>query len=118
MNFLLNLLLIPYYQAKGAIVATIVSYGFLLAVGLKDVFATYGLRAGKRGLSLTVRTILAGALPSAGVWWIAGQSLLPWEVMLWVAVLSVLYVSLIVIFRVGSMDEIRHLVINLRKSRG
>ena len=117
-NFLLNLVLIPYYNARGAIVATIVSYGFLLALGLKEVFVTYGLQVGWRGLSLATRTILAGALPSVGVWWIVGRSMLPWEVVLWAVVLSIVYVSLIVVLRVGSIDDIRRLVINLRNSRG
>ena len=117
-NFVLNLVLIPKYQARGAIMATIVSYGVLLLAGLKEVFDTYELRIGIRSISLGFRTILAGVLASTLIWWLFHQNPAASHAFLWAALLAVLYVLLIFMFRVGTFSDVRSLLINLRNTKG
>ena len=66
LNFVLNLALIPRLHARGAIVATIVSYALLLIVGFAHVFRIFGVRVRTPHAILALRTLLAGAL-AAGV---------------------------------------------------
>ncbi len=70
LNFVLNLVLIPRMHARGAIVATLVSYGALMAVGLVQVARIFGMRPGARAALAAVRTLLAGALAAGATWWI------------------------------------------------
>ncbi|MEE9271498.1 MAG: flippase [Candidatus Krumholzibacteria bacterium] len=118
LNFALNLVLIPKYQARGAVIATLVSYGVLLIVGLHEVFVTYGVRLSGRSVSLGLRTILAGSLAAGIVWPLRGRTGLEWEAFLWAGVLTVAYALLAVAFRVARAEDIRVLLINLRKSKG
>ncbi|UCG52034.1 MAG: flippase [Candidatus Latescibacterota bacterium] len=116
--FVLSLFLIPRFESRGAIVATIISYGVLLLWGLKEVFRVYGVRLGWRPVTLVIRTILAGTVSSGTVWWLSGQSPVSWNVFLWAALISVLYLFLIFVLRVGTFSDIRSLWINLRKPKG
>ena len=117
-NFLLNLILIPMFQSRGAILATIISYSFLLLFGLKEVFDTYEVRVRLAGMSVAFRTILAGVISSMVIWWTVGRSSSSWDALLWAVVLSILYVVLILVFRVGTFSDLRGLFINLRNSKG
>lgn len=117
-NFALNVILIPRLQSRGAILATIISYGILLVVGLREVFATYKVRIGFRALSLAFRTILAGVLSGALIWWFFGSTSAGGGAVAWSLVLVVLYVFLIFVFRVGTFSDFRSLLINLRNTKG
>ena len=116
-NFGLNVILIPRYGASGAIVATIVSYGFLFLTGLREVFSTYSVKLGGRALSLAIRTILAAAV-AAGVTWLVVDRLGAGDhAVLPAASLAIVYVGLIFLFRVGGVNDIRNLIGNLRGQR-
>jgi O-antigen/teichoic acid export membrane protein len=117
-NFLLNLVLIPRFGARGAIIATILSYGVLLVAGLREVFLLYALRVTGRAISLGVRTILAGILSGTLIWWIINRFPPRWDALLWAALLAVLYVALLFAFRVGTPSELRSIVTNLRQPNG
>jgi len=65
-NFLLNLVLIPKYHARGAILATVVSYSVLLTVGLWQSFGIFGMRPRAAWFDRAARTLLAGVI-AAGV---------------------------------------------------
>lgn len=118
LNFGLNLVLIPAYGARGAIVATIISYGVLLVSGLREVFATYALRVTGRAISLGFRTVLAGTLSTGAIWWIINRLEPQWDSLLWALLLAVLYVVLLFAFRVGTPGDVRSMVNNLRQSNG
>jgi O-antigen/teichoic acid export membrane protein len=118
LNFGLNIVLIPRYGARGAIMATIISYGVLLIVGLRQVFVTYALKLTARAVSAGLRTILAGAM-SAGVVWLIINRLQPrWESFMWAALIAALYTLLLFAFRVGTPGDVRAMVSNLRQSKG
>ncbi|MDH3216684.1 MAG: flippase, partial [Candidatus Krumholzibacteria bacterium] len=117
-NFLLNLVLIPRYQSRGAIVATIISYGILLVLGLRGVFARYGVRVTSSAISMALRTILAGALSGGLVWLISDQRAPSWRAFVWAGLLSAMYFVLIYALRVGSFSNVRNLVSKLRESKG
>jgi O-antigen/teichoic acid export membrane protein len=118
LNFVLNLVLIPKYQARGAVIATLVSYGVLLIAGLRQVFITYGVRLSGRSVSLGLRTILAGSLAAGVVWPLSGRTGLVWHAFLWAGALAVAYALFAIVLRVTRPADIRALLINLRKSRG
>lgn len=118
LNFGLNLILIPGYGARGAIVATIASYGVLLLAGLREVFVTYAMRVTGRAISLGARMILAGLLSSALIWRLINRLELTWESLLWAVLLAIIYVTLLFVFRVGRPGDIRSMVTNLRQSNG
>jgi O-antigen/teichoic acid export membrane protein len=63
-NFVLNLILIPAYQARGAIAATLISYGFLLILGLYFVLKTFTIHMSASNLFLSLRVVLAGVATS------------------------------------------------------
>ncbi len=117
-NFVLNLILIPKYQARGAVIATIISYGGLLVFGLREVFVTYGVRFGRREMSLGLRTILAGLLAAGLVWPLTNRNQPGWDAFLWAAVLGIVYVVLTILLRVGRPEEFRSMFVNLKKSKG
>jgi len=116
-NFVLNLVLIPRYQSKGAILATIISYGVLMLIGLREVVSTYQVRVGIKAISLGLRTIFAGMVSAGLIWWLFDGSGPAWGVLLWVVLLAVLYLGLIFVFRVGSVGDVRRLL-DLRYSKG
>jgi O-antigen/teichoic acid export membrane protein len=116
--FILSLFLVPRLDSRGAIIATIVSYAFLLVLGLKEVFSVYHVRIGWRPMSLMIRTILAGVIASGTVWWLIEQPPSNWHVIPWAALTSILYLFLIFILRVGTFSDIRSLWNNLRESNG
>lgn len=120
LNLGLNLVLIPRMHSRGAIVATIVSYGLLLVFGLREVFGTFGVRVGPRAVGAGIRTLLAGALVAATFWAIMGQLDSPsgvWTVAL-AAAQVVLYGLLVWAFRIVSPAEVRPMVSNLLRLKG
>jgi O-antigen/teichoic acid export membrane protein len=118
LNFLLNLLLIPRYQSRGAIVATIVSYGVLLFLGIREVLSRYRIPVTLTALSVAARTILAGAIASGVVVWLSNRPSPTWVAVLWAALLLGLYFVLIYVLRVSSFSDIVNLLTNLRKQKG
>jgi O-antigen/teichoic acid export membrane protein len=112
-NFVLNLILIPRMHSAGAIVATIVSYSFLLVFGMGSVMKVFGVSPDIRALSVTVRTLLAGVICSA-ITWVVLERMLPadfapgaWVVILWTLVQAMLYTVLAVGLRVISSKDLR-----------
>jgi O-antigen/teichoic acid export membrane protein len=120
LNLALNLALIPRMHSRGAIVATIVSYGLLLVFGLREVFGTFGVRVSPRAVATGIRTLLAGALVAATFWWILRQLDSPpggWTIA-FAAVHVLLYGLLVWAFRVLRPAEVRPMVGNLLKLKG
>ena len=115
---IMSYFLVPRFDSRGAIVATIVSYGLLLVLGLREVFVIYRVRLGWRPVTLLIRTILAGGIASGTTWWLIEQPPSSWIVFLWAALISVLYLFLIFVLRVGTFSDIRSLWNNLRESKG
>lgn len=66
-NFGLNLILIPTYHARGAVIATIISYSFLLILGLVQVIRVFRVRVSAKAFGGIVRTFLAGVLSATVV---------------------------------------------------
>jgi O-antigen/teichoic acid export membrane protein len=62
LNFGLNMVFIPSHQARGAIFATIISYGFLLISGLYFVVKTFTIRVSGRHVFLLSRIAAAGVI--------------------------------------------------------
>jgi O-antigen/teichoic acid export membrane protein len=119
LNFVLNVVLIPSYQSRGAIVATIASYGLIWLFAMRDVLSSYNLRVTWPVLSVAIRTILAGAAAGLVIAWCLGRSpVLPWGAVLWTIVLSALYAGLVYAFRVATLGDVGDLLSNLRKQRG
>ena len=116
--FVLSVVLIPRLESRGAIVATIFSYGILMAVGLRAVFKIYRVRLGWRPLSLPFRTILAGVVSGGVTWWLVGRAPFHLNVVLGAVLASVLYLFLVLAFRVCTLSDLRSLRSNLRKSKG
>jgi O-antigen/teichoic acid export membrane protein len=120
LNFVLNLVLIPTMHSRGAILATIVSYGLLLILGLREVFQVFNVRLHTRALWRAIRTLLAGALVAGVIWLVIRQ--LQVETWVWTLGLATLhvaaYVALIVAFRVVRPAEIRPLMGNLLRVKG
>ncbi len=114
--FALSLYLVPRFASKGAIVATVISYGLILVLGLREVFSIYQVRIGWRPLSLFFRTILAGAMASGITWRIVGRSPANWTVIPWALLISVLYLILIFALRVGSFSEVKGLLTNMKQT--
>lgn len=119
LNFALNLVLIPRFGPRGAVVATIVSYGFLSLLGLAEVLSKYRIRVTVAGVWVALRTILAGVLAS-GVFVLFGTgfSVVSASVVLGAVLLSILYFVLIYAFRVTSFTRVSDLFTNLRKQKG
>jgi O-antigen/teichoic acid export membrane protein len=120
LNFVLNVVLIPSMHSRGAILSTIVSYGLLLAMGLREVFRVFDVRLHARAVGRAFRTLLAGGLVAGAVWLIIRQ--LQVETWGWTLALAVLhvaaYAALIVAFRVVRPAEIRPLMGNLLRVKG
>jgi O-antigen/teichoic acid export membrane protein len=120
LNLALNIVLIPRMHSRGAILATIVSYGLLLVMGLREVFVVFGVRLHARAVGRVVRTLLAGVIV-AGVLWLVTRHLQV-ETWVWTLALAALhvaaYAALIVAFRVVRPAEIRPLMGNLLRVKG
>ncbi len=116
--FGLCVLLIPRFESRGAIVATILSYGVLMVIGLKEVFRIYRVPLGWRSISYPIRTILAGIVASGITWWCTERAPIKVHVVLAAALVSVLYFSMILALRVGTFSDLRSLRSNLRQAKG
>jgi O-antigen/teichoic acid export membrane protein len=116
--FGLSVVLIPRLESRGAIIATILSYGVLMAIGLREVFRSYRVRLGWRLLSLPFRTILAGAVSGGVGWWLVEQAPLRLHVVPGAVLASIVYLFLILALRVSSLSELRSLRSNFRKAKG
>jgi O-antigen/teichoic acid export membrane protein len=122
-NFGLNLVLIPRYHARGAVLATVISYGFLLVAGLSETFRIFGVRIRRSSLSGAIRTVLAGAGASGLMWFVlrhfypGGYSNPDARVILWVFVVVGVYTALLFVLRVVRPDEIRRTLGNLRNRK-
>lgn len=120
LNLALNLVLIPRMHSRGAIIATIVSYGLLLVFGLREVFGAFEVRVSPRAVGTGIRTLLAGALVAATLWAIIRQFHAPlggWVIPL-AAVHVLLYGLLVWAFRVMQPAEVRPMVGNLLRLKG
>ena len=120
LNFALNVVFIPRWHSRGAILATIISYGLLLVFGLREVFVVFGVRLHAPAISRAIRTLLAGGLVAAMVWLVIRQ--LHAETWGWTIILAALHVLvygvLIVVFRVVRLAEIRPMMGNLLRAKG
>jgi len=120
LNFALNVILIPTMHSRGAILATIISYGLLLVFGMREVFGVFGVRMSARAVWLAIRTLLAGTVVAAALWLvfrrIGSDSGVATVVLAAVHVL--LYGLLVLAFRVIRPGEIRPLFGNLLKIKG
>jgi O-antigen/teichoic acid export membrane protein len=116
-NFVLNLLLIPSLHARGAVLATVVSYALLLVLGLYQVLRVFRVRLGVHALSVAFRTVLAGALSGAILWVILDRTPDPgWGVFGWVVLQASAYAGLLVTLRVVRPADVRAMVNNLLKT--
>lgn len=118
-NFFLNLVLIPKFEAWGAVVATIVSYGLLLVFGLREVFKIFGVRLEKRAYLVAIRTVLAGVVAGIVLWLILGQIQGgPLEkgawVLVWACLLVAVYFALLILFKVVLPADVRQIWKSLR----
>jgi O-antigen/teichoic acid export membrane protein len=122
-NFGLNLVLIPRYQARGAIVATIVSYGFLLVIGLGQTFRIFGVKIRLDAVGGALRTVLAGVAASFLVWLLLrqvyadGKAQPDARVILWVFLLVGVYAALLWMLKVFRTDDVRTVFSSLRHRR-
>ncbi len=123
-NFLLNWLLIPPLRSKGAVIATIISYTFLLIFGLNQILRIYNIHIGSKEVSLLVRTLLAGVVTIGLFWFLfwgvgelhAGSSDL--FALIMIVLQSLTYFGLIAIFRIVKPYQIREMLANIRKTSG
>lgn len=122
-NFGLNLVLIPAFQARGAVVATIVSYAFLLLLGLRQVFVIFHVRLRMSAYTLAFRTVLAGVVTGvlfrlilgriegsgldSGVW-----------VVLWAILQAVVYFTLLFLLKIVRPADVTSLVKSFTKLKG
>lgn len=120
LNFALNIVLIPRMHSRGAIVATLISYGLLLIFGLREVFGTFEVRVSPRAVGMGMRTLLAGTLVALALWAIVRQlDETPGSWTLPLAAAHVLLYGLLVwAFRVMRPAEVRPMVGNLLRLKG
>jgi O-antigen/teichoic acid export membrane protein len=125
-NFGLNLLLIPRYDAWGAVVATIISYGVLLIAGLRQTFRIFGVRLGTGWFLDAIRTVLAGGAAGVLCWQVSerirpdgppGSASSDVWVLLWAVILTGVYAALLMLMKVVSIDDIRTSFTNLRNRK-
>jgi O-antigen/teichoic acid export membrane protein len=107
LNFLLNIILIPPYGVRGAVTATLASYGFLLLLGLYIVLKTFSIKLNKGKLFLAARASAAGALAGFILHVAASDSHPQASVLLWVTGLILLYGILLWAFRVVRSGDVR-----------
>lgn len=119
-NFGLNLLLIPAYHARGAIVATIVSYGALMGIGLWQVFRIFHVRFSAAGFGRFIRTVLAGIGAAGASWLILDQSGsgAGWKAVAISGLHAVLFLALVVAFRVVTPREVSAAAHKLLRTKG
>jgi O-antigen/teichoic acid export membrane protein len=118
LHFSLNLFLIPRYQSRGAIIATIISYSLLLILGLGVMLAKYRIPISLAAVSVGARTILAGAIATGVIWRLADRPTpLSWVALLWAVLLLGLYLFLIYVLRVATFSNASKLFSNLRKQK-
>jgi O-antigen/teichoic acid export membrane protein len=116
LHFSLNFFLIPRYESRGAIIATIISYSLLLVLGLGVMLAKYRISISLAAISVGARTILAGAIATGAIWRLADRPApLSWVALLWAALLLGLYLFLIYVLRVATFSSLGRLFSNLRK---
>jgi O-antigen/teichoic acid export membrane protein len=122
-NFGLNLVLIPAYQARGAVVATIISYSFLLVLGLRQVFVIFHVRLRMPAYTLAFRTVLAGVIAGLILWLILGRTEGSgmdggvW-VLLWAFLQAVIYFALLVLFKVVRPADVKSLAGGFTELKG
>lgn len=122
-NFGLNLALIPAYQAKGAVVATILSYGFLLVFGLRQVFKIFDVKLRLRAFTLAFRTVFAGILAGVLFWLILNlidgdpRGSGTW-ILLWAFLQVVVYFIFLYLFKVVRPGDIRSVLGGFKKLKG
>jgi len=118
LNFVLNAILIPRYASQGAIIATLISYGALLVVGMTTMLAKFRIAIDLSALSVALRTILAGVIASGVTWWLADHTKGPsWYSIGWAVLLTTMYLVLIYALRLGSFSNLSELFTNLRKQK-
>jgi O-antigen/teichoic acid export membrane protein len=118
LHFSLNLFLIPRYQSRGAIIATIISYSLLLIVGLGVMLAKYRIPIRLAAVSVGARTILAGTIATGVIWRLADRpGPLSWVALLWAVLLLGLYLVLIYVLRVATFSNVSKLFSNLSKQK-
>jgi O-antigen/teichoic acid export membrane protein len=122
-NFGLNVVLVPTLQARGAVVAAIVSYGFLMMFGLREVFRIFDVRLRMPAIANAFRTIFAGVLAAGAVWLLLGQieggpmADGAW-VMVWAFLQVVVYFALLFGFGVIRTADIESIAGSLKKLKG
>ncbi len=89
-----------------------------MVIGLKEVFRIYRMHIDWRSVTYAIRTILAGIVASGITWWCYERSPLKLHVVVAAALVSVLYLSMILALRVGTFSDLRSLRSNLRKAKG
>jgi O-antigen/teichoic acid export membrane protein len=109
-NFVLNLALIPHFRARGAIVATVISYGFLLLFGLYIVLKTFNIKIERHHLGLAARVLFSGAAACVILRIIFPSPLPQASVLLWVIVLVILYTAFLFVLRVVERGDLRDLI--------
>ncbi len=120
LNFILNVMLIPRMHSRGAILATIVSYGLLLVFGMREVFGVFRVRVSARAVGAALRTFLAGTVVAA-VLWLAIRHIGSVSGVVTIALAAahvLIYGLLIMALRVIRPEELRPLVGNLLKIKG
>jgi O-antigen/teichoic acid export membrane protein len=122
-NFGLNLALIPAYQARGAVVATIISYGFLLFFGLRQVFKIFNVKPRMRAVGLAFRTVLAGIAAGALLWLILNliedgpMGSGAW-ILFWASLQVIVYFTFLFLFKVISPADVRSVLGGFTKLKG
>lgn len=123
LNVVLNLVMIPRWHSRGAIVATLISYAVLFVVGLAQTFRIFAVRVDRAGVSAGIRTVLAGGLAGLLLWFVVGQVYrggpVPSDasVLLWSVLLVGVYASLLLVLRVVRVEEFRSALANLRNRK-
>jgi stage V sporulation protein B len=115
--FAASVLLIPRFESRGAIVATFVSYGVLMVIGLRKVFGIYRVPVGWGLLSIPLRTILAGAVAGGVTWYVTERTPLAPHALVGAALVTTIYLFLILVLRVGTFSDLRSLRSNFRESK-
>ncbi|MDH3197837.1 MAG: flippase [Candidatus Krumholzibacteria bacterium] len=96
-NFVLNLALIPSLHARGAVIATLVSYALLLGFGLREVFVVFGVRPSLGAAWVAVRTLFAGGAAATLTWIVLNRlpaSTPPWTALALAAAQALVFVAL------------------------
>lgn len=106
-NFILNLFLIPHFQARGAITATLISYGFLLILGLYFVMRTFTIEVSASHIVKSLKVIAAGVATS-----VLFRLLFPGpspqaSVLLFSCLMAVFYAVCLLLLRVVSLRELK-----------